>query len=73
MEFSRQELFGIRTQGERPKFFALLKFAGGDAASWPQQAADDGVRNIRKRQRHNGLSCEMRFGWVCGTISATGS
>src|SRR5829696_660884 len=66
MEFLAARAVRDSNASERPKFFAPLKFAGGDAASWPQQADDDGVRNIRKRQRHNGLSCEMRCGWDVG-------
>src|SRR5829696_3815498 len=66
MEFLAARAVRDSNASERPKFFAPLKFAGGDATSWPQQAHDDCVRNIRKRQRHNGLSCEMRFGWEAG-------
>ena len=49
-----------------------LEVVDGLAGSCRQLRGDDDVRNTRKRRPCGRLSCEMRFGWVFGTISATG-
>jgi hypothetical protein len=49
-----------------------LEVVDGLGASCRQLGGDDGVRNTRNPRPYGGLSGEMRFGWLFGTISATG-
>jgi hypothetical protein len=62
----RQDLFGIRTDTDRPKFLAGLRLWTGELPSAVSGDADGGVRNTRKRPQGSRLSGELRIGWEAG-------